>query len=124
MARSSLLGRERIWELEPKPLLGARECLNQISAQWDESRWRSMSWPFQFDSVADYLRFNRQGLPPAMLQAVQDRIGSIDDDRTWEVVAKAAQHRADVRGTIRATLSGSVASAISDSMHADPLSDS
>lgn len=29
--------RERIWELEPQPLLTAREYLNQISAQWDEA---------------------------------------------------------------------------------------
>ncbi|MGH7881308.1 MAG: ArsR/SmtB family transcription factor [Candidatus Dormibacteraceae bacterium] len=29
-------GRERIWELEPRPLLTARDNLNQISAEWDE----------------------------------------------------------------------------------------
>jgi len=37
LAHSSQLGRERIWELEPQPLLTARECLSQISAQWDEA---------------------------------------------------------------------------------------
>ena len=37
LAHSSQVGRERIWELEPRPLLTARECLNQISAQWDEA---------------------------------------------------------------------------------------
>lgn len=37
VAHSSRLGRERIWELEPESLLTARGCLNQISAQWDES---------------------------------------------------------------------------------------
>jgi DNA-binding transcriptional ArsR family regulator len=37
IAHSSQLGRERIWELEPRPLLTARECLSQISAQWDEA---------------------------------------------------------------------------------------
>ena len=37
LAHSSQLGRERIWELEPRPLLTARECLRQISAQWDDA---------------------------------------------------------------------------------------
>lgn len=37
LAHSMQLGRERIWQLEPLPLLTARECLNQISAQWDEA---------------------------------------------------------------------------------------
>ena len=37
LAHSSPSGRERIWELEPRPLLSARECLTQISAQWDEA---------------------------------------------------------------------------------------
>ena len=30
-------GRERIWELELKRLEMAHECLDQISAQWDEA---------------------------------------------------------------------------------------
>lgn len=37
LAHSFQVGRERIWELEPRSLLTARECLNQISAQWDEA---------------------------------------------------------------------------------------
>ncbi len=37
LARSSHLGRERIWELEPEPLLTARECLDRLSGQWDEA---------------------------------------------------------------------------------------
>jgi DNA-binding transcriptional ArsR family regulator len=37
LAHSSQLGRERIWELEPRPLLTAREYLARISAQWDEA---------------------------------------------------------------------------------------
>jgi len=37
LAHSSHVGREHIWELEPRPLLTAREWLNQISAQWDEA---------------------------------------------------------------------------------------
>ena len=28
-------GRERIWQLEPKQLAKAQECLTQISEQWD-----------------------------------------------------------------------------------------
>jgi DNA-binding transcriptional ArsR family regulator len=37
LAHSSQVGRERIWELEPGPLLTARECLDRISLQWDEA---------------------------------------------------------------------------------------
>ena len=37
LAHSSQMGRERIWELEPRPLLTARQCLSQISFQWDEA---------------------------------------------------------------------------------------
>ena len=37
VAHSSQLGRERIWELEPQPLLTARDSLSHISAQWDEA---------------------------------------------------------------------------------------
>jgi DNA-binding transcriptional ArsR family regulator len=37
LAHSTQMGRERIWVLEAQPLLTARECLNQISAQWDEA---------------------------------------------------------------------------------------
>jgi len=37
LAHSSQIGRERIWELEPQPLLTAREYLSRISVQWDEA---------------------------------------------------------------------------------------
>jgi DNA-binding transcriptional ArsR family regulator len=40
LAHSVQLGRERIWELEPQPLLTAGECLSRISAQWDEALGR------------------------------------------------------------------------------------
>ena len=40
LAHSSQMGRERIWELEARPLLTARECLSQISTQWDEALTR------------------------------------------------------------------------------------
>ena len=35
LARSSRLGRESMWELQPEPLDAARRCLDGISAQWD-----------------------------------------------------------------------------------------
>jgi DNA-binding transcriptional ArsR family regulator len=35
LAKGSQQGRERIWQLEPRRLAKARECLEQISAQWD-----------------------------------------------------------------------------------------
>ena len=35
LACSSKVGRESVWELEPKPLQTARQYLDGISAQWD-----------------------------------------------------------------------------------------
>jgi DNA-binding transcriptional ArsR family regulator len=35
LACNSRLGRESVWELEPKPFDAARHCLDSISAQWD-----------------------------------------------------------------------------------------
>jgi DNA-binding transcriptional ArsR family regulator len=40
LARSSRLGRERVWELAPEPLDTARHCLDGISAQWDAALFR------------------------------------------------------------------------------------
>jgi DNA-binding transcriptional ArsR family regulator len=40
LARNSRLGRESIWELEPGKLDEARQCLDRISAQWDEALGR------------------------------------------------------------------------------------
>jgi DNA-binding transcriptional ArsR family regulator len=37
LACSSRSGRESLWELEPKPLDAARQCLDGISAQWDSA---------------------------------------------------------------------------------------
>jgi DNA-binding transcriptional ArsR family regulator len=36
LVRSSRLGRERVWELEPQQLQAARAYLELISQQWDE----------------------------------------------------------------------------------------
>jgi DNA-binding transcriptional ArsR family regulator len=49
LAHSSQVGRERIWELEPEPLLTARECLSQISAQWDDALARLRRFVEQMD---------------------------------------------------------------------------
>ena len=35
LARSSRLGRESVWELQPEPLDAARHYLDGISVQWD-----------------------------------------------------------------------------------------
>jgi DNA-binding transcriptional ArsR family regulator len=40
IAHGVQVGRERIWELESRPLLSASEWLGQISAQWDEGLGR------------------------------------------------------------------------------------
>jgi DNA-binding transcriptional ArsR family regulator len=40
LARDSRHGRERVWALEPRPLLDASECLSRISIQWDAALGR------------------------------------------------------------------------------------
>ena len=35
LARNARLGRESVWELEPRPLDEARRCLDDISLEWD-----------------------------------------------------------------------------------------
>jgi DNA-binding transcriptional ArsR family regulator len=37
LVRSSRRGRERIWELDPKRLNAAHQCLDRISEQWDDA---------------------------------------------------------------------------------------
>ena len=37
LARSSRLGRESVWQLEPRPIDHARQYLDGIAAQWDEA---------------------------------------------------------------------------------------
>jgi DNA-binding transcriptional ArsR family regulator len=37
LVRDSRQGRERVWALDPEPLLAASECLGLISAQWDDA---------------------------------------------------------------------------------------
>jgi DNA-binding transcriptional ArsR family regulator len=37
LLRDRRIGRERLWELEPKRLAQARRCLDQIAAQWDDA---------------------------------------------------------------------------------------
>ncbi len=40
VVRGMRSGRERVWELEPRPLEEARRYLDLISAQWDEALGR------------------------------------------------------------------------------------
>lgn len=40
LARGSRLGRESVWELDPKPLDAARQCIEGLSAQWDAALGR------------------------------------------------------------------------------------
>jgi DNA-binding transcriptional ArsR family regulator len=48
LVRDVRQGRERIWELEPRRVAKARECLDQISAEWDAAIGR----------LQDFLRKN------------------------------------------------------------------
>jgi DNA-binding transcriptional ArsR family regulator len=40
LARSARLGRESLWTLNPEPLQAARDCIDHISAQWDQALGR------------------------------------------------------------------------------------
>jgi DNA-binding transcriptional ArsR family regulator len=40
LARGTRRGRERLWELEPEPLLEARRRLELVSRQWDQALLR------------------------------------------------------------------------------------
>ncbi|MEP6780653.1 MAG: metalloregulator ArsR/SmtB family transcription factor [Gemmatimonadaceae bacterium] len=37
LVRSTRRGREQVWDLEPKRLVEAHECLDRISQQWDNA---------------------------------------------------------------------------------------
>lgn len=51
---------------------------------------------FRFPSVADYVDFTKEVLPPSMLAMIRDKFGSEDDEDTWATVAAAArEHEAD-----------------------------
>jgi SAM-dependent methyltransferase len=56
--------------------------------------------PFHFGSIEDYLRFNREVLPPTMLETVRDRLGSEDDPGAWKAVARAVEKYADPDGSL------------------------
>jgi hypothetical protein len=56
--------------------------------------------PFRFRSVDDYLRFNREVLPPRTLKMVGDRFGSEDDPDTWAAVARAVERYVEGDGTL------------------------
>jgi SAM-dependent methyltransferase len=56
--------------------------------------------PFRFDSVDDYVRFNREVLPPPMLQMVRDRFGSEDAPAAWDAIAQAVEQYVDQDGTL------------------------
>jgi DNA-binding transcriptional ArsR family regulator len=40
LVRGIRMGRERLWELEPRQLEEARHCLDLISQQWDDALGR------------------------------------------------------------------------------------
>jgi SAM-dependent methyltransferase len=56
--------------------------------------------PFRLDSVDDYVRFNKEALPPQFLQAVRERFGSPDAPEAWDAVARAVEPYAEQDGTL------------------------
>jgi DNA-binding transcriptional ArsR family regulator len=40
IVRSRRAGRERLFELDPRPIVGVRDYLDQVSAQWDQALTR------------------------------------------------------------------------------------
>jgi hypothetical protein len=55
--------------------------------------------PFRFDSIDDYVRFNRRALPPQLLEAADNKLGS--DDEVDRILAGSVEQFADGDGTLR-----------------------
>lgn len=54
--------------------------------------------PFRFDSVEEYIGFNKANLPPSMLDLVRTRYGSTDADQAWNSIASAVEQYVDKDG--------------------------
>jgi SAM-dependent methyltransferase len=55
--------------------------------------------PFRFAAIDDYVRFNKQALPPAMMRTARERLGH-DDAKLEEIIAAAAAPYADDDGAL------------------------
>jgi len=56
--------------------------------------------PFRFASIEDYVRFNRELLPPPILAIVKKRFGSEDSPHAWGLVSRAVAGRVGEDGTL------------------------
>ncbi len=56
--------------------------------------------PFHFGSVGDYVRFNRDLLPPQILELVKKRFGSEDSPEAWGLVSRAVQAHTQEDGSL------------------------
>lgn len=55
---------------------------------------------FRFDSVEEYVGFNKANLPPQMLDLVRARFGSANAEEAWGWVALAVEKYLDPNGTL------------------------
>jgi SAM-dependent methyltransferase len=56
--------------------------------------------PFRFASVAGYVRFNRDLLPPPILDLVKRRFGSEDSPDAWRLVSRAVEKHVEKDGSV------------------------
>jgi SAM-dependent methyltransferase len=56
--------------------------------------------PFRFSSVAAYVRFNRDLLPPPILDLVKERFGSEDSPDAWRLVSRAVETHVEKDGSV------------------------
>ena len=83
----------------PFTMADPRQCRTElIAAGYDPVSVVGEAAPFWVASPAEYARFARDVLPPRFQQIMRDRLGSADDPRVWQAVArKAAEYVEDGR---------------------------
>lgn len=57
--------------------------------------------PFELESVAAFVRFSRDVLPPPMRRLLEERCGAVDDPDVWAAVADAARAYEAPGGAVR-----------------------
>lgn len=70
------------------------------AAGFNDAEVRAHVVPFRLDSVADFIGFARDVLPPRMKQLLRDRCGSVDDPGVWEAFAQAAKRYVSADGGV------------------------
>ncbi len=78
-----------------------RQCARELSeAGFADVSVEEGVVPFRFASAAGYVRFNRDMLPPQILDLVKRRFGSEDSPDAWRVVSRAVEEHVGKDGGI------------------------